>query len=488
MICRSWREVALSTPALWNGIHVFLPRFLPRYSSSSDYISTITRKKEGLKRWLERSGSLPLTIWIAILFPSDLLVAVDDRQLTEDVGILEDVLRLIATYSRKWRSITFLADRRRRSLAIWKPIAELQKEDLPQLQEIHAFNCLSTFSSVGQQPPVVPSPIASLVTSSDSLRTLDVLNVHSISTFLDLQIRWTSLKELTLRSGDQIDPSFVTSKVAALCPSLVSFNLGLASSSASSTPQPSFAVQWPHLQKFDLTIHDRNRDHLNKRLSNAFWRVFHSMTAPALTHLSLEAQIDRMGSELGQGQAAEPTEPISHLPFENMISKSGCTLSHLSLSGVFLMSEAALTSALHLLPSLTSLTLTDCTNSVPASHAPMGCDPDIPHHKLTSCLVSISSSPNLCPDIAELSISGCYVENIESIVSFAKARSHKLKRLSVNFGVITGERVEVIKQFMSPADLHDLREERGIKVDWKWKEWNPKDGKIPVFDRPYTIM
>ncbi|KAE9397875.1 hypothetical protein BT96DRAFT_1020534 [Gymnopus androsaceus JB14] len=53
-ICRHWRSVALTTPLLWNSLHIFLPPHL-----SEDACS---RRIAGTTMWLERSGSLPLSI------------------------------------------------------------------------------------------------------------------------------------------------------------------------------------------------------------------------------------------------------------------------------------------------------------------------------------------------------------------------------------------------------------------------------------------
>ncbi|KAJ3710600.1 hypothetical protein DFJ43DRAFT_1108843 [Lentinula guzmanii] len=53
-ICRAWRRTAINTPALWSSLHVYLPPHL-----SKDRCS---RRINGIRRWLKRSGSLPLSI------------------------------------------------------------------------------------------------------------------------------------------------------------------------------------------------------------------------------------------------------------------------------------------------------------------------------------------------------------------------------------------------------------------------------------------
>ncbi|KAJ3736081.1 hypothetical protein DFJ43DRAFT_990080, partial [Lentinula guzmanii] len=53
-ICHDWRQIALNTPQLWRSLHFFLPSHL-----SDDVFS---RRMAGITLWLERSGSLPLSI------------------------------------------------------------------------------------------------------------------------------------------------------------------------------------------------------------------------------------------------------------------------------------------------------------------------------------------------------------------------------------------------------------------------------------------
>ncbi|KAF9078113.1 hypothetical protein BDP27DRAFT_1207583, partial [Rhodocollybia butyracea] len=53
-ICRDWRGITLDTPQLWKSLHVYLP------PDMSDY--ALFERIKGITRWLERSGSLPVSI------------------------------------------------------------------------------------------------------------------------------------------------------------------------------------------------------------------------------------------------------------------------------------------------------------------------------------------------------------------------------------------------------------------------------------------
>ncbi|KAK7470102.1 hypothetical protein VKT23_001543 [Stygiomarasmius scandens] len=60
-ICRSWREVSLTTPHLWSSIHVDLPRTaIP----IDQLCRMIDARRCGVESWLDKSGSLPLSFSI----------------------------------------------------------------------------------------------------------------------------------------------------------------------------------------------------------------------------------------------------------------------------------------------------------------------------------------------------------------------------------------------------------------------------------------
>ncbi|KAJ3928928.1 MAG: hypothetical protein NXY57DRAFT_464558 [Lentinula lateritia] len=54
IICRDWRRVAIDTPLLWQSLHFYLPPHLNQ--------DALSQRLAGISLWLERSGSLPLSI------------------------------------------------------------------------------------------------------------------------------------------------------------------------------------------------------------------------------------------------------------------------------------------------------------------------------------------------------------------------------------------------------------------------------------------
>ncbi|KAL0950033.1 hypothetical protein HGRIS_010041 [Hohenbuehelia grisea] len=61
-VCRSWREVSMSTPRLWAAIHIVVPRV----TSPKVYSHLIRARCAGIRAWLTRSGGLPLSISLVL--------------------------------------------------------------------------------------------------------------------------------------------------------------------------------------------------------------------------------------------------------------------------------------------------------------------------------------------------------------------------------------------------------------------------------------
>ncbi|KAE9405249.1 hypothetical protein BT96DRAFT_346395 [Gymnopus androsaceus JB14] len=67
-ICQNWRHVAFSTAPLWKALHIsFSSRMMKLAATDSAVQGTFTRREYGIMQWLNRSGSLPLSISLAVV-------------------------------------------------------------------------------------------------------------------------------------------------------------------------------------------------------------------------------------------------------------------------------------------------------------------------------------------------------------------------------------------------------------------------------------
>ncbi|KAK1225418.1 hypothetical protein PQX77_011643 [Marasmius sp. AFHP31] len=68
LIFRRFRDVALSTPRLWNSIHfTILPSYNdPKDFTTEEYIARVSYRWDGVELWLERSAALPLSFSLVL--------------------------------------------------------------------------------------------------------------------------------------------------------------------------------------------------------------------------------------------------------------------------------------------------------------------------------------------------------------------------------------------------------------------------------------
>ncbi|KDR86092.1 hypothetical protein GALMADRAFT_150404 [Galerina marginata CBS 339.88] len=83
-VCRSWRQIAWSTPRLWSTISILLNPH--KYPACSGLV----------KQWLARSGHLPLSVYMGTDLDNDIPTA------TDQVGMFHHLFDIINEYSGRW--------------------------------------------------------------------------------------------------------------------------------------------------------------------------------------------------------------------------------------------------------------------------------------------------------------------------------------------------------------------------------------------------
>ncbi|KAK1219101.1 hypothetical protein PQX77_018185 [Marasmius sp. AFHP31] len=433
VICRSWRDIALRTPRLWNALHMTLPSPSVAFEGE-DLVSLLKSRKEGLGLWLERSGTLPLDISLAMDIPIDAVGSKAENYV--------DCIGRIAECRTRWRSL---------SLVDIAPSAVhqadgLSPEDLPLLE---AFNDIGhrnrrLFSHTRSQPTFFHT-----VGNSPSLRKLRT-NIYSQADF-DLPLRWRHLRvlEIQVDIGLPDCPSLVQ-KMAESCPLLVDCIL-LLNSPMNDQPQSNILVtrprDWNHLRGLAITFHN----YVDETSQLAVFNVFESITTPVLTHLSVTL------FSYGDG-----LDRSSDLPFRNLITRSQCNLESLELQMPY---GAGLQETLDDLTSLVTLSL---------SHAKLSFsygddDPTSLHlDPIVTTTLMASEGPVRCPNIERLILQGYHPLRASALADLieTRARFTKLKSLTVDFGVIRSQKTyESVTSALMSVESKQL----GVTVEWRNK-------------------
>ena len=84
-VCRLWRNIANSTPALWTSLRIYIPSGHRTNQSIQD-----------IQQWISRSGQLPLSIQVH--HNRSLPITLSDP-------LVDDLINLINSYSHRWESL-----------------------------------------------------------------------------------------------------------------------------------------------------------------------------------------------------------------------------------------------------------------------------------------------------------------------------------------------------------------------------------------------
>ncbi|KAL0574102.1 hypothetical protein V5O48_007861 [Marasmius crinis-equi] len=474
VVCRLWREIALQTPRLWNGIHVYLPRILPP-SRSNPLPSLIRRRREGVKTWLDRSGTLPITFSICLqpltaYAYSDAEAAEATIQKLEIDAALFGFMELLAQYSYRLKAVKFQDYNDMLAPEVLKPFVKLTSNDLPLLEDVDVSVDLLRYDNDADPPTTEPTPLANLLSTVSGLHTFHISQAPTDA----IMAQWASLAHLKIGTQEPLsDPVFFIARIMDSCPLLSSLILFLMID----RPHAGGVIQrWPnhtpiqmaHLRSFDMRSYDVEMrleyphsagELLSGRLSAMFQRVH----APALESLAIHPE--RSFSGISATDALSFTYLGSTMPFHDMILQSDCRITHLDLGYFLVANPDALFETLTLCPSLISLKLSVNVAGLGPYFLAQERQ-DIESHisrQLVTLLRSLSSPPIRCMLIEELYLEGCCTGAVDPILILANALP-RLKCLSADFGGLTkmNDRIR--------AAVTELRKVRGMRVVWKWKE------------------
>ena len=185
-VCRSWREIALTTPQLWKSVDLTIP---PHLCSIGAYANSQSQQRsaliiEQIDRWLERSVNCPLSVTL--------------RGSPFDRVMISSIASRVAVHSSRWESIDLDA-----SLLPFTPLISIQPESLAALRHLRLSS--SSFSL-----PLEIQDRLNGILGAPHLKTLHIQVSHSFRRYLTIPINWANITRLSFE-GFHAYPSYRSS-------------------------------------------------------------------------------------------------------------------------------------------------------------------------------------------------------------------------------------------------------------------------------------
>ncbi|KAK1223177.1 hypothetical protein PQX77_013944, partial [Marasmius sp. AFHP31] len=497
-VCRGWREIAVNTPRLWSSLHLSIPRPPTSGSEESEppHPDLHAMIHQGIKLWLSRSGSRPLTLSVETMYevppraawPGSLV----ESELELEPNHCADFMSLLAGYSRRWKVLSLgLA---MKALYQW-PIEKLVAEDVPLLEAIYTgeFALFKDNSQDSVHPETTHidsgrAPIANLLCRAHSLRILhiDPASVQS----LHIPLEWGRLTELSLNiqppwspgSSSSESPIVVLQRLAQKCLSLVTLIFrchlpDVLTGITSSSPIELNSLRGLSLlfdgQFCDYTDPDDELDRPGPYpFVSSLEYIYSSISAPQLLRLTLQ---------LGHNHWGDPaTDDV--LPFHVLIRTSP-RLTHLRLIGYHILGAIPLSRCLQSAMSLTTLKLQPGIPRYPYSGIPRvpypGRGRALPPPGWVSQFLSSLNINNdgstICLHLETFECGRCSLDDISSILEFfqGEGRRSSLRYFRADMGDVWRKEADTLTSASLAETLESLRKVHGISVDLEWNQVEP---------------
>ncbi|KAF9533765.1 hypothetical protein CPB83DRAFT_844489 [Crepidotus variabilis] len=243
-VCRSWRQMALSTPRLWSSIYISVPNvFLSQNPSEMDHLSyEWTQERwvtilEAIDIWLSRSGTCPLSV--TVFDPSEVAYYQDNRWISP---ILEKVM---ANSTRLQRLVVHGAE------DLLSVLGDLNPSNLPLLEdlvvEISVPPWQTDAETIWERFGILSAP---------NIRRLCLRRFRRDPSMIP--IVWAGLTHLSLESSHQYNANLDNSlEILRQCPRLFSLQIRIEMRKIN-IPQPPHPVFLPHLLLLSVIINDED--------------------------------------------------------------------------------------------------------------------------------------------------------------------------------------------------------------------------------------
>ncbi|KAJ8083001.1 hypothetical protein PM082_008862 [Marasmius tenuissimus] len=411
-VCRSWRAVAVSTPTLWNAVQIRLPSVMRHDLADDTFEDLVARRLEGTKLWLERSGSLPLSIHFSAQLGCSCNSWTSIRAEWERANplISESMarfIRLFVSYYPRWRRVSFNV-----------PAPVLRYEEIPISQlfpdRLETLEIIRTFSEV--------HPENGLLSNLLRAPTLKALHLHEERMFdnLDLPTRFHGLTRLIVTSSTYglIAPETAFNLLRCCSHTLTVCSLDLACHAAPTGLPPMVDGPLALLCLRRLIIRFRGR-----AFSATMTPLFQSFAAPQLKQIGFHV----LGPQAIPARTLNTEDLLSFL--SDFVRRCGCDLTLASLSLSLPVGAENAAQLLETLPALTTLKVVSdsfASSSIAAYH-----------HGQTAgvCTVTseflerltLGSNPSEtfgCPHLEHVHFKDCDPQFYEPLLEFAESRTY----------------------------------------------------------------
>ncbi|KAF5361658.1 hypothetical protein D9758_007306 [Tetrapyrgos nigripes] len=270
-VCSQWRAVSLSTPELWNRMHIVIP-------SSADsglLCQVLTKRVEYVATWLSRAGALPISFSLYSYNWTQHAPFQEDRVIMSN--ILRSLMSSLFGLSKRWQRVEFKVPG-----ILWKILREyvtkLTAADVPMLESLKV-----DFNTWGIAD-MTESELFHNMVESTPLRSVSFTGLCSKVSGMSLDWKHLQHLQLTSKFNDRFMNIPEVQNVLSQCHELRSCDIGVLVSATPSPPSldlPS-VIALPHLRDLQLSLTCPNAP-----LSNLLPSFFQSLSLPVLSSLSV---------------------------------------------------------------------------------------------------------------------------------------------------------------------------------------------------------